>query len=457
MNAITSTCVIMLLLAIIVGLITCVMIARAQGRAMSVQIFLLINYMIVQPLSGIVHLTGISSGFRGYYDLNNRPIDQTLISTFAAVIGLFALCVAFRPRLSTQSDSVRPALAKLEFTRREAFLVTTIVAVLAPVTLFALAKISAYAASAGSARLISLDAGTARFSFMSDWIVWVISLIALLLVLRRRNPSPPFVFVTLAVAVACMGAALSWSGGRSVVLLMAFPLVYVLWPLLRGLRGVAVVSGGASLIAFVVAMSAYRLQGTAMRFNISGWNWIDWEWGRFSMTGMAAQHVSQQGLLYGETLARGITSAPLSALAFIGFPVAPLEFHSSMAVTSRVIKGDFESIYMVPGLTSELYINFGILGVAAGYYLIGRVAKFVDSSIVRAESPTAQLMFAFIGSLLIFRSILADSASPFYFFLYSGFPLLALFIINSSGRLGRGPLASVRSVGHPPRDFTITR
>jgi hypothetical protein len=166
------------------------------------------------------------------------------------------------------------------------------------------------------------------------------------------------------------------------------------------------------------------------------------------MSGAALQYVAAQGLLGGETFVRSLSSAAFGIVNFIGIGTPKLTLINSMQVSSRVVLGDFDAMYIVPGFTAELIMNFGLLGVAIGYAVLGYFCRIVDRSLARAHDPLILLMLYYVGCCLVFRVIPADSASIYFYTLYTGLPLLVCAALAHCLRKPRfGSTAHLKAMG----------
>ncbi|MGN6488003.1 MAG: hypothetical protein ACTHLT_09320 [Devosia sp.] len=392
----------------------CWLYARASGTVANFRTLVLGNYLLVQPLSGIAHLTRLGAS-RGYLDLLAFPADHLLQATAAALLGLVGFVVgAGRIRKTHPAGASAPPLFASKTERLVAVLV---VLGLGPLAVWGVLEVNAIAESLDARRIIGLDGGTARFSFLSHWFAWIVSLAAALMLSRAPPRAALWKLAVVAMALGLIVGSLLWSGGRSVLLVMALPLVLLAWPYLRGVRGVAAVIGAVTLTLAVATIS-----GT--RGGISVGNWLDWEWGRFSMLATSLEYVRVNGYLMGETFVAGLVAVVGPPLGLLGLPLGSGDMLTSTDVASRVLFGHFDAIHVVPGFTAELAVNFGLPGVLIGYFALGRASAWVDGRLARQEGAIGRLLLLYLGALLSLRVIGADSAALLFYLFYSGTPLL---------------------------------
>ncbi|WP_313277869.1 hypothetical protein [Timonella senegalensis] len=184
--------------------------------------------------------------------------------------------------------------------------------------------------------------------------------------------------------------------------------------------------------SYIYALSAKRLltQGGA-----SITTSLDWEWGRFSMVGFSSDVVSREGLLLGETYLSGLNQFLAGILGLLGLTLQDQAGRGASQVAGEYILASTDA-YIVPGLVSEALLNFGGVGAIIALAALGFASKWVQKSISECTDPIALLLWAYIGALLVFRTLNADSWSLPTYFLYSGAPLIAAFASTRASRSG---------------------
>lgn len=413
-----------------VGFVIAFYIARRVGRFLNFRTLLILNCVLVNNLSGVAHLMNEPGASRGFYDLLTEPTQVGLENaTFGAILGLGAVCVACLHKLPPK-PAADISLTEPWLVREEKWWLVLITIGLLPVAFMATMQIQGIAASLNSTRIISLTDGNARFSYFSNWLVWVVSFVAIFLVASRAGRSRFFVLLVAAGSVVSIAATMAWTGGRSVVIVMVLPIVLVLLPRLRGVRLLAVPAAIVVALVYMVSISERR-STTDAGFNLT--TWLDWEWGRYSMMGFATDYVAVNGHAYGETLLASFSNISLGTLRLLGIYVPNPQFRTSTQLSGESILNSTAN-YIVPGFSAEMYINFGFVGLVVGYYLLGRIANWVDRRYLAASSVLIKLTFAYFGTLIVFRTVAADSGSLMSYVLYSGFPLLVMVVLSKLGR-----------------------
>lgn len=402
------------------GLTVALYIAKRLGRFLNFRTLVILNYVVVSPVSGIVHLMQLKGASRGYFDVSTAT-DQGLVNaTLGSILGLFALCLACLLKLP--GDDFKPTHLPEPWliTSEKRFIVLATLLML-PVTIFATLQIQAYVRTTELTRVIVLNDGMARFSFISNWLVWVVSFLALLIIGGRAGKSRVVTLLVTAAATLAIVASLSWTGGRSVIIVMVLPLILVVLPKLSGLRWLAVPAAITAATAYIISVSENR-SSVDRGFNVA--TWLDWEWGRYSMTGFATEYVENNGYVFGESFLAGITSVLLGILRLIGLPIPNPPLHTSTQMSGQHLLNSTTLVHIVPGLNAELFMNFGMFGIIGGCFVLGRVTCWVDRKYQQAPTAIVKLAFAYVGTLLVFRTVSADSGSIYSYLIYVGAPLL---------------------------------
>lgn len=412
------------------GVIIALYIARRVGRFLNFRTLLILNCVAVNNVSGIAHLMNQPKVSRGYYDLLSNPTTAGLENaTIAAILGLVAVCLACMQKLPTK-PSQDVSLTEPWLVREEKWWLAILTLGLLPIALVATMQIQGIAASLNTNRIISLTDGNARFSYFSNWLVWVISFIAIGVAASRLGRSRTCILLVTGGSVIAIAGTMAWTGGRSVVIVMVLPIILVLLPRLRGIRVLAVPAALVAAMVYMVTISEKRSSFDA-GFNLG--TWLDWEWGRFSMMGFATEYAAEEGHAYGETLLASAANMTLGTLRLAGIYIPNPQLRSSTQMSGESLLGSTAN-YVVPGFSAEMFINFGLIGVVVGYYFLGRVANWADRKYLEAPTVLIKLTFAYVGTLLVFRTVAADSGSILSYVLYSGLPLLVMGALSKWGR-----------------------
>jgi hypothetical protein len=414
----TEVQVAVLAIATIIGIMVAVHIARRLRRLLNFRTLLLFNYVLVTSVSGMAHLTNNAASRVGYFDVRSAASSES--ATISTCVGLISLCVALLHKLPRAQKGVDGSLASKSPTIAERRFLLYLSLLLLPLTIWATFIIQDYTAQLDSERIVAIDGGMARYSYAAKWFAWAASFAAIWILSTKLGKNRLFASMTVAVCVLSIVGSMAWSGGRSIVLVMVFPIVLVLLPKLRGMTWILWPIGVASFANYIINVSLLR-GGSADTHTFR--SWLDWQWGRFSMMGWADEQVTDGGLRLGETFASVAVSLIGGILRLAGFQLDKFGWVSSTQLAGNSLRGD-NTTWIVPGLNAELYLNFGLIGVAVGLYALGRVVNWMDSKYAHAPTITLRLTYAYIGTVLVLRSIPSDSGSIPAYLLYIGAPLL---------------------------------
>jgi len=406
---------------------------------------LLGNYFIAYVLSGLSH-TLRWSHTRGFYEaLSGSPPgeDSGLLNAgVMTLIGLIAMVIGVSYRRSRDpAVMIDYALAQRYPLRSGAVAVLLLV-----ICGVAYVRISGVVSDLQSARVIAVGGGSARYVFLAAWLPWAVLLLALVLASRRSTASArAWNVLVLGLSVVAIGITQSYDGGRATLLVAAFPLLALLLPRLGRLRAPAIVVGALGIATFVTIQTQLR-QDTA---TVDFWGLVDWQWGRFSMIAWADSWSRTHGFLHGETFVSGLLAVPASLVHFIGASL-PVHTTSMVEVTGYALRGTSDAIFIVPGLTAELFANFGWLGVVVGNFVVGVVtARLSDRArVTRYEQERA--LIAFVASAVVISGPVAQFEAFFLQLLLTGMPLWVLWLVERM-------LFQRRSIGPPPENAQISQ
>lgn len=448
LNVNSWLCIVLLaLLASAFSLMALKLLRGNHGKRLWISGIAMANFAVLLPLSGVVHIAQIPGVGRGYYDLMKDPSgDSALAATIISIICGGALLSGWlladrRPKRRRQIEI--GAVGARANSPLSTYLLIGFAILLLPMTIAAHNKMEAYATSNSIDRVITVPKGDATYFYLASWLPWTLTFIAVAILATRFGRSPVFVALVTAVTVGLISYSLSWTGGRTLALLMALPLIAITVPRLGKLRIPMLVGGSLALAAFLWQVTQARVGGR--QESASVWSWIDWQWGRFSMVGFGHDFVAAHGHLGGQTLAFDVMN-PLGAIAaFVHIPFPSVAGMSSLNIVSGSLVGDYGTTRVVPGLTTEAYMNFGYLGVIVMAFILGYLVRWVDDKYLSVHDTVGQLFWAYIGGVLILRTLPLDLQSAVGSVLFTGLPIAAVYFLTRRPlRLSR-PIRSSRS------------
>ena len=95
------------------------------------------------------------------------------------------------------------------------------------------------------------------------------------------------------------------------------------------------------------------------------------------MTGFALDEVQKRGLLLGETFLNAVTWTLSGVVKLVGLSIPDLSLRSSSQVAGQALLRS-DDVYIVPGFSAEVVLNFGVLGLIPMYYLLGWTVGKLD-------------------------------------------------------------------------------
>lgn len=388
-------------------------------------------YLVVNNFSGIVHILGFSQT-RGFVDLLGGPGGDYRAGIFGGVLvaslGAVTVSVASLMNLPPRREGTKAATYRLTAHEARISLFTAIV--LIPASLPAVYFIQQYVATTEATRVISLDGGLARISFLAQWLTWGVGCLGLYLISRSDNSNPAKRAWILGAAVALTVASLNWTGGRSIVVVMTLPMIVAVLPTLGRLKKWTVTLFALGAVLYVASVTTRRLEGFRTKDSADINAFIDWQWGRFSIDGFAQQYVSEHGILYGETIFYGLYYVPYGMLKLIGLgDILPMP-RSSMEIMGAEIFSDPSLTYLLPGFVAEYYMNFGIIGVVIALAGLAWVVGKLDTAIYMQTSILRRYALSYVATVSIFCTVPAQSGSLPSYLLFTGLPVLFLLYVT---------------------------
>ncbi|MDO5697712.1 MAG: hypothetical protein Q4G51_07020 [Dermatophilus congolensis] len=388
--------------------------------------WLLVVFVAAYVVSGLVHVLGISTS-RGFYEaMPASPYDSNtglLVAAWCTPIGLAGLVLGLSARWKAPPTTRRRAPYSMADSHR--LFTLSMALLLSAAGAVGVIRMRGLAAAASGDRIIAIDGGMARYAFLSSWMPWGVLLLTLCFVLRQKTAAADM-WNTLVMggAVGVIALSSSWTGGRTDLPQFTLPLLVVVLPMLRGLRTPIAVGGGLAAFALIYAQTINRTgEGT---FSLAAL--LDWQWGRFSMAAWAGRYVAEHGYLHGETLLAGFAAVPMAFLHLAG--VKGGDWSTITAYSGGWFHGDMEMIFTVPGMSAELYANFGYLGVFVGYLVLGLVAALVADLYQHADLELTRALLGYLFGALLLQTANAQSGAFTPLILLTGLPLIGFTVLE---------------------------
>ena len=401
---------------------------RRGGDGLFLRQLLLVNYFVSYILSGLAHVLYWSHS-RGFYDaMAGSPPGESgrvVPAAIATAVGLLAVIAGL---LYT---SPPPAVRRESYSFGAEHPRTSIAigAIVTMVTGAALVRVQGVAAQMDTARIIAVSGGEARFVILAGWLPWGVSLLALGLASRGVHRRVWWNAIVLAGAALVIASSLMWSGSRAHLLFATFPLLVVMLPLVGKLRTPLVILGAIALAVVVSAETLSRQTGPVTSQGLDVWSLVDWQWGRFSMIAWADHFTQVHGSLNGETFDRGFWAVPNAFLHFLRLGIS-IGGRSMVEITGSYFRGSSEQIFIVPGLTPELMANYGIVGVAIGYAILGLLSGRLADWFRDTRFEWTRLWLAYMATVVVFMAPVAQFEAFFQSIVTDSFPLVILMLVE---------------------------
>ncbi len=425
--------------------------AVKTGSLMNGHTLVLGTFLVVYPLSAFVHLTGADYVSLGFYNIaaldSHTQAHHVYLSLALVLLAQLALwwglAPAQPPVLSHTPQIVRVRSTILIL----AGVVFTLAGIAGTVLLFS-----------GSGELLEnlatidrtreIEAGTARYVFMSEWLSWgIIFLLTAFLVSRSSKRHPKLTLAALIGGSACMLLNLFWTGSRAENLLAVLPLIFVVkkiaprhfrpfgFVIAVGVMGIMVFetiartttmlnSGLADLVQGGISTSQFVANQFAAVF--------DWQLGRYPTISLAFDMVNRYGYAFGSTLIQGLIMTVNAPATLLHSSMKVPEPPAMTALVGQYIFDDPTRTGVVPGTLAELYFNFGIFGVIGGFFAIGRIAKWCIAATRSCREMGTLLLGFYVLTLLCVWTIPMTATLGVYLLATTGFPVLLFCAIEQT-------------------------
>ena len=130
-------------------------------------------------------------------------------------------------------------------------------------------------------------------------------------------------------------------------------------------------------------------------------------------------------------------SIPYGVLKILGLaggiklPGSITQTRSTTQTSGEDVLGSPSLTYTVPGMSSELSINFGIFKLVAGCLVLDQIISFVDEHNTPSNTSARRFSIACIGALQVFCTISSQSSVIFNYAILTGRPVHVLFVFSN--------------------------
>jgi hypothetical protein len=441
-------------LAAILLAISAAMLLRAAvktGSFLNSYTLVLGTFLLTYPLSAFVHLTGADYVSLGFYEVaaldTHTQLHHVYLSLALVFLAQLALWWGLVPARPTPPEK-GPHLVRV---RSRLFVlagfVFTLIGIAGTTMLFS-GPGESFENIATVDRSRQLAEGTARFVFMSAWLSWgIIFLLTAFLVSRTGRNHPRVTLAALAGGSTCILLNLFWTGSRAENLLAVLPLIFVVKKIApRHFRSFAAVIavGVMGIVVFETIARTTTLLNSGFddlaRSGMSTSQFVanqlaavfDWQMGRYPTISLAFDMVGRYGHALGTTLLAGLAMTINAPATLLHLPLKVPEPQAMTALVGQYIYEDPSINGVVPGTLSELYFNFGVLGVFGGFFVIGRVARYCIAATHSAIDIGTLLLGFYILTLLCVWTIPMTATLGVYLLATRGVPILLFCAVEQT-------------------------
>ena len=420
-----------LLLCEIIVISLCILFLQKKRMLDIPKLITLILFLIVFPISGLVHLNSETIIFRGYFDLipyieTSLPLDTALLSI---IIGFsLTLSVFLQPQVSKKPAS-RNIIDLKNLRIIQCFMILLVF-----FSLYAFKKIETYLTQKEINRVLFLEGGIARFFYITVWIVWPILIFGsqfIHLKIIKSNFKRKLIF-TVAVGVI-LHYILNWTGSRLLPLLFFYVFIQIAKPFDRKESRFLILLTPVILSSYIYFTTINRISSLSYGKNIFKLeSLLDWQIGRFSILGATLKYNSDYGLAHGSTFASTLIQAFQGFSRLIGIKISG--FGSDLLSISQeygqVIYSNTNNRYLAPGLIVEFFRNYSILGIVIFCFTLPYfLTKLYRVSISHDDFFVRMLSCYYMISLL-FVAFLSSSESFVAYFIYYPLPMIAIILFQ---------------------------
>jgi oligosaccharide repeat unit polymerase len=402
---------------------------RKSGTVIDGYVLIWAAFIVVYPLSALVHLITPNIRMRGFYDLILTDYSSN-IGTIYYSLGLVLISfIALWLGLRSKSLHTWTTTTKLKVP-------TTVLLVLAilfiSLGIFGTLKLfeqvpSLFRALSTVDRMREIGGGLARYVFMSHWFSWGLIFLTMYL-LKTFFIRSRFTTSCLMILFALLILAnIFWTGSRGSAVVSVLPGMVLLRRIRPNYTKFILIFVGILLISYFILTTLQRSVGAGtLSYDEMLIDIFDWQVGRFSMIGLGIKIANSQGYAWGSTLYDGLVNAINTPLTLLNLPLIVQPPQSITSVVGEYLVGNPLVTGIVPGTTCELYYNFGLVGVAVGYFLIGKILHKCIQVIQETRSMGFFAIAAYCLILICTSFFPGTFTSWIYYLITIGFPVICL-------------------------------
>jgi oligosaccharide repeat unit polymerase len=402
---------------------------RKTGILFDGYILIWLSFIFVYPVSAACHLINTKSKLRGFYDMvqsgNTAMTGNIYYSLFVVVIAFVALRVGLGQIKTGLSKSAKQLRVNCRLLLAMGVFFTCVSAI---------GTMKLFGGFPSLQVLLTIDTlkeiggGTARYVFISHWFCWGMIFLTVYFVhtsaARMRS-----VFLLWFVLAACATAInLFWTGSRGAVAVSLLPGLLLLQRLRPKYLKLVLVQIGVLVLVYFLACTYFRSKNfTDYKVGEYLMAIFDWHVGRFSMIGLGIEIVQSEGRGSGATLFNGFVNAINAPSTLLKLPQLVPVPQSVTSIVGNYLRGDPKFEGIVPGNIFDFYYNFGLIGVAAGYFIIGIIVQKGISVMRKTGSMGAFIFWSYVIVTLSVCGIPGTATGWIYYLATTGFPAICFW------------------------------
>jgi oligosaccharide repeat unit polymerase len=420
---------------------------RKTGTFFDGYILVWMCFLAVYVISAAFHVLNTTSNLQGFYDMTqsgSKPMTGRIYYSLLIVAIAF---IALRAGIGTVNLELIKPTEQMRVNYRLLLVLGmffTAVSMIGSLKLFGgLPSLQAFLTID---RARETGGGIARYVFISQWLGWGLTFLTVCF-LHTRAARTRSVFLLWFVLTACAIAInIFWTGSRGAAVVSLLPGLLLLQRLRpRYIKSVLAVIGILFLIYFSTCTYLRSENFADYRASEHLTAVFDWQIGRFSMIGLGIEIAHSEGLGLGATLLDGFVNTINAPSTLLKLPQLLPMPQSATSVVGNYLLGDPEVRGIVPGSIFDFYYNFGLIGVAAGYFIIGKIVQKSTAIMRKTDSMGVFFFWSYVIVTLCVCCIPGTATGWVYYLATTGFPALCFLVCEVS--LSRNKL-SVLSFAH---------
>jgi oligosaccharide repeat unit polymerase len=391
-------------------------------------------FLTVYAVSASFHLLNTTSDLQGFYDMTQSGSKPMMGRIYHSLLIVTIAFIALRVGTGTVSHKLVGPAEPLKVNYRLLLVLGvlfTVASLIGTMKLFG--GFPSLQTFLTVDRLRETGGGTARYVFISQWLGWGLTFLTVYFLhtsaARKRS-----VFLLWFILSACaVSINLFWTGSRGAAVISLLPGLLLLQRLRpKYVKSVLVVIGILFLVYFSACTYLRSENFADYRPGEQLTAVFDWQVGRFSMIGLGIEMVQQEGLAFGATLADGFFNTINAPSTLLKLPLLLPVPQSATSVVGNYLLGDPEITGIVPGSIFDFYYNFGLIGVAAGYFIIGKIVQKSITIMRKTDSMGVFFFWSYVIVTICVCCIPGTATGWVYYLATTGFPALCFLMCEVS-------------------------